>query len=310
MLAELCGIKIDLIQSNTYAYVITAVVWAAAIIAPLCFLFRKENWFKKLVGGIKSFFIINIKRTCSVIRRADKKPAIIVLFILVSSAAVISVVAKVSPIYAMQELSTHYYNSIFPLLILCVFSVIYFIASKLPKIKKVVVPIILCFTVIVIAFSNLNGEYAFLFPLENNGEKLVDMADDAECIVMVKTGGSEIQLFPYDMINSRRVFVTTTPDFKQQADAINQADTSHKVLLMLYRESVLDTVNGSSELPSGIVNDSGSQDKPLGTGMTYEELFASNELTKFIQDNTRFSSVKYIGMETTYGYPFLIYELS
>ncbi len=131
LLKSVCGLEIDPMRSYTHSYVIAFIVLASAVILPLCFLFRNEEWFQKFISNSKKY----IRETAA----ETKNEGILLYFfltILVITIIYLIVLAKTVDIFRMGESYTRYMFPLMPLICLALVGFLEFVIIKIPLIKK------------------------------------------------------------------------------------------------------------------------------------------------------------------------------
>lgn len=149
------GIGFSIYKSSKGAMFFAIVVMAAAVCMPLCFLFRKEEWFRRMVGSLKR----TVKSIPAWLRRANYVPLIVTICIIVQ----IAVTAVIVDVVSMSVFSRRYIFMLYPLCCVIAVSAISLIVKHLPKIKKHYAVVVLAACVFMAAVTNVKYPSYFYF---------------------------------------------------------------------------------------------------------------------------------------------------
>lgn len=175
------GFTVSIYKSPVASYLIAALVIIVVLSVPLCFLFRNETWFIKfrenLITKVKSF-----KSTpCSYFSKVNYPVIFLIVVILVYS----FVTAKTVDLIGMGNFSARYVMPMYPLASLLGVTIIQYIVSWIPKIKKVT-PIVSLAAVLFIIFRiNFYYENFFLFKQPNNYKDFSKTLANQKCEVVL-----------------------------------------------------------------------------------------------------------------------------
>ncbi len=151
--SSLIGVPVSIWASGIYNYVVAVIVILAAIVIPLCFLFRKETWFKKFVsaaGEKVKYFLKNFD--------------FLFLFTFLSVIFAMLVVDYTVNFHNMENHSDRYLFVIMPWAAIIFVSVLWYILRAV-KLKQKLIPAI---TAVILApfliYSHLSQECRYNFP--------------------------------------------------------------------------------------------------------------------------------------------------
>ncbi|MBQ7132247.1 MAG: hypothetical protein IJO29_06710 [Oscillospiraceae bacterium] len=310
MLDDISGIDIHLIKTPIWNYILCVFVALAAVVLPLCFLFRNEVWFKAFLSKL----FVGIKKTLAFVRSKIGISLGVLLIVSVSVFSVFAINGLVSPIAYMEESSSHYSVQVYPLFIAVVMCLVYMFLRSLPKVgTKLCAPAAFVLCAGCVLGSRLDGNVQYLFN-QNQADKeairteLNVITDGADCIVAVK-GGSEIHYYPWDLYNADSLYIFEYPRLESCASEFDEAGRNgEKVYLIILEESMFDMEY--AEEMSEVV----SAEFASGDIAEYEQILKNahldNSVLDSVKENTRFENIDYIGYRVVFGRVNHIYELS
>lgn len=129
LLQRSIAFKVSVYESSTDDIILSFLAALVILMLPLCFLFRNEEWFKKLAGNVKA----KLRKIPSELRGLCYFP----LFTVIASAVTCIMLAKIVKIMIMgYDLSTRYVMMLMPVVAAAFVSLLYMIAGRLPKVKN------------------------------------------------------------------------------------------------------------------------------------------------------------------------------
>ena len=216
VLCALTGISISVFSTGFYAYIVVALVCLAAICIPLCFLFRKEEFFRKFKGKV-----------FSVLKSAKENFELFPAFAFLAVVFVMLVVSFNVNINVMKEHTDRYLFLIMPWAAFILLMAARFIFSWIKPLKKYsnrISAVLVCFAV---AFSNIFCTKHYIFQRYIMGEGAIEdtCTENSEYVVCVNYEWI-ITCFTDKLMNCSRVFPTTVYTYMDDKDAIAQMDLS------------------------------------------------------------------------------------
>lgn len=108
--SELAGIRLSVMPSYFWIHLTEILLVVVTILLPVCFLLRREIWFKKAVFKFKDMVRIAVKKLFGI--------SILYVSMAVSAAVLMAAVALTVPVSQMGSASTRYVFMIYPLLVI------------------------------------------------------------------------------------------------------------------------------------------------------------------------------------------------
>ncbi|MBO5448339.1 MAG: hypothetical protein J5994_03315 [Ruminococcus sp.] len=173
------GVSVSVMRSSAGAYFFAVLVILLAILIPLVFLFRKEEWFKKFAGRARTVVLKII---------ADIKAAVNVkmLILAVISVAHIITVACVTNTFMNGTRVMRYVMSIMPVVVLTAFSLIYCIVRIIPKAERYAVPVMLAVNAAILVHMYAVYDNYFFFEQPEGSKDLAETAAGSRCVAVIK----------------------------------------------------------------------------------------------------------------------------
>lgn len=166
-------------SKGSYSDVIAVLVIAAAVIGPLCFLFRKEKWFHQFLGWLKNKFAALLHW----LKNANYIP----VFSVAASVALLMAVNKITNLFKMAEYALRYVFSTFPLLCFAAGILFMKLISVIPKMKRFTLPVTAAAAAVLVAAQNIMQPCLFLFPnysFEKDADYM-ELLRDKNCVCIV-----------------------------------------------------------------------------------------------------------------------------
>ncbi len=315
MLNDISGIRLTLIKTPLWNYVLCVLIALAAIGLPLCFLFRNEKWFKAFLQRCAA----NIKKLICFVRSKIGLSLGVLLIVSVSVFSVFAINALVSPIAYMEEMSSHYSVQVYPLFIAVVMCFVYMFLRCIPKVgKRLLAPIAtIVISVCSVIGSRLCGEVMYLFDQNQTDPNALKtemnvITQGADCIVGM-VGGSEIQYYPYDLYNADSLYIFQLGELENcVADFDEAGKNGEKVYLIILEEALLETEYSEEKKDVDIIGIMGNNyDGDVSEQFeTLNNAKYDNRIIDTVKENTHFENVDYMGYWLIMGRANYIYELS
>ncbi|WP_074962866.1 hypothetical protein [Ruminococcus albus] len=203
------GKEFSIYKSSTIYYVIAVLAVLAAICVPLCFLFRKEVWFKNFVRGAAAWIKALPKKIPADIRAID---GTFVAFLIANTVFVL-MLPTMSDIKEMGQPGVRYLFVVMPLVCLTVVGFVYAILRDIPK--RVGEIAVLIMAAALICVININEQTPFL---AKHTSTYTDLAKDSEgrnVLLFASNGTGNIwytQCFPSYLRKADGIFISNVND--------------------------------------------------------------------------------------------------
>lgn len=225
-------------------------LWIAIFSIPIVFLIRKnpkvaivldkvKNFFASIPSTIKNFkFSVVWKKVSETIKKSN--PIIFIMFL--SSIAVIMITSYT--VSFMIGYVNRYFFIVYPIILLTVISVVYFILAKC-KFRKHIVCILFSFVAL---NSFIGGTLSYLFNDNTEREGIKEMTADSECIIVTETREESwlIATFTNEIYYANSVFIT---NFKENTEYINEIDsiTTDKPIYLIVSKGIIENDQDGKE---------------------------------------------------------------
>ena len=223
VLNSITGVSISPYATSWYSYVVVAIVLIAAVCVPLGFLFRKEEWFKKLMGkaGNGWKFVRN---------NFD----FFLLFAFIGTAFEMIVVSLSVNINVMLLHTDRYLFVIMPWAAFVLLRVFWYIVSWIKPIKKFAGPVTAVIVCLAVVGSSLFCEKRYLFPDDLTGEGPIEntCSKNSEYILCVNYEWV-ITCFTDKLIDCGRYFPTTVYTYGSDLDEMSKMDMSKDCYIII-----------------------------------------------------------------------------
>lgn len=229
--SSITGIGISPYASSLYAYVVAGLVILLAIALPLCFLFRKEEWFinarTKVVDGLKYFF-----------GHFD----FMLLFTMIPVIFLMCIVAFNVNINIMMGTTDRYLFMIMPWSVLIIVMLLKHIVEHIKPIKKYSKQIIAVVSCLAVVLSNLINPHRYFLPRFIAGEGGLETTNspDSKYILMIEAYWV-ITAYPDKLMECDSAFITTADSYSDHIDEIQKAEINDHTYVVLDVSSIEST---------------------------------------------------------------------
>lgn len=229
---DLFGIHFSMYSNPWIKNSIAVLIFVAFVISPFAFMSRKESWLINIFKSIKAFFIKlceDIKNTYYVFIAT----IVIVLFTLI-------IVSWRTSVYKMSVLYTsRYIFMIYPITIIGVVYIVYFIFKNLIKRKNVYSCVLISLSVIFVFLSHLLSYRAFLFQYQDKaGITFSDLEDDANCILFLNSDWY-ILCFAPQIYNTDSYYYSDLINYMDNDGFLENIDSSKPCYLLMDVSSLI-----------------------------------------------------------------------
>lgn len=228
---SITGFGISPYASSNYAYVIAAIVILLAVFIPLCFLFRKEQWFinakTKTVNALKYFFV-----------HFD----FMLLFTVIPVIFQMCIVAFNVNINIMLGTTDRYLFVIMPWTVLIIVRFLEYIIEAIKPIMKYSKQIISVVCCVAIVFSNILCPHRYFFPRFIAGEGGLETTNspDSKYILMIESYWV-ITAYPDKLMECDSAFVTTADTYDQHIDDLKKLEINDSTYVVLDISTITST---------------------------------------------------------------------
>lgn len=203
------GKEFSIYKSAAVYYVFAVLAVLAVIAVPLCFLFRKEVWFRAFIKKCGAWVKSLPKRIPAGLKSID---ATFVAFVIANTVFVL-LLPVISDIKEMGQAGVRYLFVVMPLVILMLVSVVYTVFKGLPKRGGEIVTLVLAVTLA--AVVNVKEDTPFLYRHTSGYTNLTEDSADRNVLLFASIGPGEVwytQCFPSYLRKAEGIFITNVTD--------------------------------------------------------------------------------------------------
>lgn len=225
---SICGGRVSVWSTGKYAYVIIVLVAVLAVGIPLCFLFRKEMWFRNAVGKAKDGIVYFFKHF-----------DFMLLFIIITSLFCMAAVALSVNINSMMMYTDRYLFFIMPQLVLGAAILIKHILSVIPKIKKAVPYIMTAAACVSIVCSHIYCDKRYLFPANITGRGGIESTCTENTSYLLLSGYPwQMVCYADKMMGCDEVFVCSVYRFEENTEEFQKINRNDKCYIIIDAEEL------------------------------------------------------------------------
>ena len=292
MTKDVSGFHNSAINTMTKYYVLLGVFIISFLSIPICFLARKEKWFKKAVTKVK-------EKIKSLYNNKNKFPYIIIVLI-VSINFFIFVAAANSSIPRMGIYARRYLFIIYPLYASLAVIILYYLIKIILSKKKAVNIIMIITALVSVSLTYVFSSDFFSFRHEENGINFDKIEKDANCIILLNNAWL-VTSASFELYDTNSFYLATFSDYEQD-NYSNNIDTSKPLYLIL--ETTIFPDEDEKNKDNAIT---------VNGGMSLEDfaLRADKDIILNYYERLSISSkVELVGKDVLFGRRFEIYRLN
>ena len=227
---DLFGIHISPLPNPYLEWFLIGLVCTIVLITPFCFVFRKEEWFKKIIKWLKNK-IIEIFNKIKFFNYT-------IFVLLVSSLFVWFIAAWKTSWYYMNTFANRYIFIGYPLAAAFGVVTFYYIIKLISNNIRASFIITLLLSIPLPIFSHfVSQSHAYLFLHETEGITLDQIEEDANCIIMLDLDWV-IVCFAPKLYNTNAYFATDIVNYKN-GKYFEEIDYNHPYYVILDQQYVL-----------------------------------------------------------------------
>lgn len=297
-----CGFSISVMKTDFGTYFVVCICAALAVGLPLCFLFRKEEWFNRFIHKTKEKFLYILK---NVIPKADL--CLISLFFIIIAHAMTS--AKITDVVKMGNWSLRYAMSMFPLAVVLFIGVFNYIFLWLPKIRKYSHCALIVLSVGVLVYMHIVYKCYFYFEQPKETGNLYETVSGSRCIV-VQCNDSywTITCFAQFVMDTKETFFTnqkwTYENDLAEVFELRPGEVMYAVLPIAQTED-------DEELEKMTEQEKKNKDALQSmVDKKYSDIAKTDDLEKQLKSAPNVSSIEMLYMINVQGATYGVYEIS
>ncbi|NLZ45500.1 MAG: glycosyltransferase family 39 protein, partial [Clostridiales bacterium] len=240
----LFGFQKSAFDNANLQIIISVLLVAAILIAPICYLLRKETYFIKFKSTLKK----GLLKFVAILKRFN----LTIVFMAVSTLAFYIVLAITVDVLKMGSASQRYVFVSFPIICIVFVYLIDFILGLIPKIKAFKGLISLVIVVVFLVNVNVRYDSIFLYKQPKGYEPLEEVLADKNCLLILPSQGDYWTLTCYTahFRNSDQIYNTARDDLNYAIDEINKSDKKINYVLI----NLQNIASSESELKEAIEN--------------------------------------------------------
>lgn len=293
------GGKVSVWSTGKYAYFIIALVVLLAIGIPLCFLFRKEVWFKNAVTKAKDGIVYFFKHFDHML-----------LFIVITSIFCMAAVALSVNINSMHMYTDRYLFFIMPQLTLGLVMLIKYVLSVIPKIKKAVPYIMTAAACVSIVCSHIYCDKRYLFPANITGKGgIVSTCTENTSYLLLSGYPWQMVCYADKMMGCDEVFVCSVYRFEENTEEFQKINRNDKCYIIIDADE-LAKPDDFRDNDSGVTENKETNGQILFDSEAFNKMPTEQDVIDHFE-NVVFpdSHLELYGTEEIFGGEVKIYEL-
>lgn len=296
---SICGGKVSVWSTGKYAYVIIVLVAVLAVGIPLCFLFRKEMWFRNAAGKAKDGIVYFFKHF-----------DFMLLFIIITSLFCMAAVALSVNINSMTMYTDRYLFFIMPQLTLAAAMVIKYILSVIPKIKKAVPYIMTAAACVSIVCSHIYCDKRYLFPANITGRGGIESICTENTSYLLLSGYPwQMVCYADKMMGCDEVFVCSVYRFEENTEEFQKINRNDKCYIIIDAEE-LAKPDGFRDNDSGVTENKETNGQILFDSEAFNKMPTEQDVIDHFEKVVfPDSHLEFYGTEEIFGGEVKIYEL-
>lgn len=287
---DLFGVHFSMWKTMTVTYIGVALLLAALILIPVCFLLRNEdkfkNFVKKTTAGTWEFLkkIKNFQYTLAVLVAT-------VIFVII-------IAARSTSVYGMGRYSTRYIFMLYPLLAAFAASIAGFILGWIFKkgLTRNIISAVLCIVFAVMSMAMSPKDYYFRH--DEDGKTFDQLEENANCIIVMEEQWV-LTCLTCELFNTNNYFLTDYDSaFKVDYNS-DKIKTDDPLYLLLDDAYMDDNFRKFNILGAEVYDD-----------RKYTIEYKSSDYLEYFKNLDISTKLEYVGMDAVFGREFKIYRLN
>lgn len=297
LITEITGIRV--IFPDQVAFSIVNVILIAALVvgAALCYLFRKEKWFLKIVQAIRH----SPPKISTLFVRTIKHLQWTIVFLFLVIILVLTIISRISYVLGMNALVDRYLFFLMPLLCAVMISSLYYLVRKISFRIRLQQVLLLIGVIVILIMNNYRTDCNYLFHRNYQGATIGEQTKDSNCIIVTNTVW-HLTYYASLLKDTNSVFAMLTSECMKQSENLNKIDTSKPVYIIIETSKF---PNEDGKLPGWeSVKIVGNGNYHMGLGYTEQEFL------DYLAKLNWVSQVKYISTQKGFTGSLDIYRLN
>ena len=294
---DISGIHIAAVKTMALPYTFVGIVILVFVLAPVCFLLRKEEKFKKLVLKIKNRFMFGIKNIKRIPYTVVALGISILLYVFVN--------AKNSSIFRMGIYSKRYVFLIYPIYAALVCILLYYLFKFITDKNKARNIIILAMTLGMVLITYHYSSNPFFMKHFEYGVTLEDLGPEADCIAVMSADWVFVSATS-ELSGTHSYFLTDYASYDEMN--YDREDSSHPLYLLL------DITNLTDEYPEmpddgGDDHDDSGDDEEIRIDVYGNVILLKSDILDYYMDSGVADKMECIGIDAVYDRIIEIYRI-
>jgi len=241
---DLFGLHVSPLPNPYLEWFLIALGCTVVIVTPFIFVFKKDEWFKKLIIALKTCF----KR----IGYKVKNISVTLLAYLIATIAMIIIAADRTSVYLMTVFCNRYLFLVYPLAVIFVASTIYYLVYLLSNRQKPAVVVTICICLIFAVWSHmLNNSWDYLLDEPKEGKICEDFEAESNTVIVLNEDWT-LTLFAPKLCYTNSYYATNFRD-KVEFILFEDIDKEAPCYLVVDRMPILDSEISYEELENDVV---------------------------------------------------------
>jgi len=177
---DLFGLHVSPLPNPYLEWFLIALVCLVVVVTPFVFVFKKDEWFKKLVTALKN--------RLTQIGHKSKNISVTLIAYFVATLTMIIIAADRTSIYLMTVFANRYLFLVYPLAVIFVSCIIYFLIYLLSSYQKPAVVVTMCVCIIFAAWTHmLHNSWDYLLDETREGKLCENFEKNANTVIILNT---------------------------------------------------------------------------------------------------------------------------
>ncbi|MGN0638977.1 MAG: hypothetical protein ACI4J0_11450 [Huintestinicola sp.] len=220
---SLAGYRISAYATSWYAYVVAALVLLIAVGAPLCFLFRKEEWFKKFS-----------RKVIDALKYFGKNFDFMLLFMIITIFFVLSIIAITVNLNTMSVSADRYLFYVMPwtaIAAVLIVKYLFRLIKPLYKYHKYVISALCCLALV---SSLLFCETKYFFEFYPRGRGGIDttVTKDSKYIMLIEDNWI-LTVYPYKLLGCKSFLAAMVVNYQLYIEEMQKITPDENTYLIL-----------------------------------------------------------------------------
>lgn len=177
---DLFGLHVDPLPNPYLEWFLIALGCTIFVVTPFIFVFKKDEWFKKMISALKNRFVQ--------IGHKSKNISVTLLAYFTATITMIIVAADRTSVYLMTVFANRYLFLVYPLAVIFVSCFLYFVTYLLSSYQKPAVVVTMCICIVFAVWTHmLHNSWDYLLNETREGKICEDFEQNSNTVIVLNT---------------------------------------------------------------------------------------------------------------------------